>query len=96
MLGVVPLLVLVGDDKKSVRAFERTVDGRMLELFAKPDASPLRLVDAETGSLWDFTGKAVVGQLAGRQLSKITVLNDYWFNWKAYHPNTTIYTLGAR
>lgn len=95
-LGGVPLLILVGDDKKSVRAFERSLDGRTMELFAKPDASPLRLVDAETGSLWDFTGKAVAGPLTGRQLPKITVLNDYWFDWKAYHPNTTIYTLGAR
>lgn len=95
-LGGVPLLLLVGDDKKSVRAFERTLDNRKLELFAKPDASPLRLVDAETGSLWDFTGKAVAGPLAGRQLAKISVLSDYWFDWKAYHPNTTVYTLGLR
>ena len=95
-LGGVPLLILVGDDKKSVRAFERSLDKRKLELFAKPDASPLRLVDAETGSLWDFTGKAVAGPLTGRPLPRIPVLSDYWFDWKAYHPNTTIYTLGAR
>ena len=95
-LGSVPLLILIGDDQKSVRAFERSLDGRKLELFAKPDASPLRLVDVETGTSWDFTGKAVAGLLAGRQLQKIPILNDYWFDWKTYHPNTAIYTLGAR
>ena len=95
-LGGVPLLILIGDDQKSVRAFERSLDGRKLELFAKPDASPLQLVDVETGTSWDFTGKAVAGPLAGRQLQKIPILNDYWFDWKTYHPNTAIYTLGAR
>jgi hypothetical protein len=24
------------------------------------------------------------------------VLNDYWFDWKTYNPQTTIYQLGNR
>jgi hypothetical protein len=84
-LGSVPLLIVVGDDKKAVRAFDTRVDGRALEFFAKPDISPLRLVDKETGSEWDFAGKAISGPLAGQRLSKIAVLADYWFDWKAYH-----------
>jgi uncharacterized protein DUF3179 len=95
-VGGVPIFILVGEDKKSVRAYERLVDGRKLEFFAKPQPSPLVLVDAETGSEWDFTGKALSGALAGHQLEKVAVLNDYWFDWKAYHPNTTIYQLGTR
>jgi hypothetical protein len=90
-LGDVPIVIVVGDDKKSVRAFETTVDGRTLEFFARPDATPLRLVDKETGSEWDFTGKAISGPLAGHSLSKVTVLADYWFDWKAYHPGAAIY-----
>ncbi len=95
-LGGVPIFIVVGEDKKSVRAYERLIDGRKLEFFVKPQASPLLLVDAETGSEWDFTGKATSGSLAGHQLKKIPLLNDYWFDWKAYHPNTTIYQLGTR
>jgi len=95
-VGGTPIFIVVGDDKKSVRAYERLVDGRNLEFFVKPDASPLQLVDADTGSEWDFTGEAKEGPLAGRQLQKIAVLSDYWFDWKAYHPNTTVYKLGAR
>lgn len=95
-LGHTPILIVLGDDKKSVRAFDRTVDGRKLELLMKPNLSSLRLVDAETGSEWDFSGKAISGQLAGKQLTKIPVLNDYWFDWKTYHPTTTIYQLGNR
>ena len=48
-LGGVPILILVGDDKKSVRAFDARVDGRQLEFFAKTGVSPLRLVDDATG-----------------------------------------------
>jgi uncharacterized protein DUF3179 len=95
-LGHVPILIVLGDDQKSVRAFGRIVDDRKLEFFVKPHVSPLRLIDGETGSEWDFSGKAMSGPLAGRQLTKIPVLNDYWFDWKTYHPNTTIYRLGNR
>jgi hypothetical protein len=79
-----------------VRAYERLIDGRKLEFFARPRASELRLVDAETGSEWDSTGKAIGGALNGRQLRKVPVLNDYWFDWKTYNPAGTIYELGAR
>jgi hypothetical protein len=90
------IFVVIGDDKRSVRAYERSVDGRKLEFFLKPNSSSLTLVDAETGSEWDFTGKAIRGPLNGRQLKKVAVLNDYWFDWTTYHPNTKIYELGAR
>jgi hypothetical protein len=95
-VGGVPIFLVVGDDKRSVRAYERLVDGRKLEFFIKPNATTLALVDAETGSEWDFTGKAVAGPLSPRQLKKVAVLNDYWFDWKTYHPTTTIYELGGR
>ncbi len=95
-LGGVPLFLAVGDDKRSVRAFERTMDGRKLEFFVKPGSSQVVLVDAETGSEWDFTGQAIGGPFSGRQLKKVAVLNDYWFDWKAYHTNTIVYDLGGR
>ncbi len=95
-VGRVPILILLGDDKKSVRVFDRTIDGRRLELFVKPSVSPLRLVDAETGSEWDFSGTAVSGPMSGKQLKKIALLNDYWFDWKTYNPSTTLYQLGDR
>jgi hypothetical protein len=95
-LGRVPIMIVMADDHKSVRAFERTVDGRKLEFFMKPDVSPLRLIDAQTGSEWDFSGKAMIGPSTGKQLAKVAVLNDYWFDWKTYNPNTTLYRLGDR
>ena len=90
-LGGVPFVVVLGTDGKSVRAYERGVDGRKLELFAKKDSSTLVLVDTQTGSEWDFTGKAVKGELSGKQLKQVFVLYDYWFDWKNYHPKTDVY-----
>lgn len=87
-IDTTPIFVVLGDDNKSVRAFERTIDGRTLEFFVKEN----QFVDAETGSTWDFSGKAISGALAGKQLKKIAVLKDYWFDWKIYHPDTSVYT----
>ncbi len=95
-VGGVPIFVVLGEDKRSVRAYERLVDGRKLEFFLKPATSPIRLVDAETGTEWDFAGKGTAGALSGRQLKKILVLNDYWFDWQTYNPKTEIYKLGDR
>ena len=95
-VGGVPIFIVVGDDKRSVRAYERSVDGRKLEFFVKPNASSVMLVDAETGSEWDFTGTAISGQVHGKQLQKVAILNDYWFDWMTYHPGTTVYQLGNR
>jgi len=95
-VGGVPIFIVLGDDKRSVRAFERIADGRKLEFFVKPNAGSLTLVDAETGTDWDFTGQGRGGQLVGRRLKKVPVLNDYWFDWKTYNPATRIYELGAR
>jgi len=94
MVGSVPIVIVLGDDKRSVRAFERTVDGRRLEFFQKTENNTLQLIDAETGSTWNFEGKATTGPLSGRELKKVFVLEDYWFDWRIYHPDTTVYTRG--
>ena len=93
-VGGKDIVIILGEDRKSVRAFERELDGRTLELFVKPETK--EIVDAETASVWDFSGKSVSGALAGKQLKKIAVLKDYWFDWKTYHPETQLYTLGNR
>ena len=95
-VGGAPIVLVVGDDGRSVRAFRRTVDGRELQLFRKPGAKPLRLVDDATASEWSFAGDAVSGPLAGKRLEKVFVLLDYWFDWRTYNPKTAVYKLGAR
>lgn len=93
-LGGEPIAIVVGDDRKSFRVFRAVVDGRPVTLLRKPGVRPLRMVDAETGSEWDFTGTAVAGPQAGTRLEKLFALKEYWFDWKTYHPDTSVYTLG--
>lgn len=93
-VGGVPVLIVMGDDGKSVRAFEATVGGERAEFFARPGSKPLALTDAKTGSVWDFTGRAVEGPLAGQELKKVPLLKDYWFDWKTYNPRTQVYRIG--
>ena len=88
----VPIAVVVGDDRKSVRVFERTVDGLRLELAARTGVKPLAMVDLETGSEWDFAGVATSGPLAGRRLRRLIGSKQYWFDWKLQRPHTTVYT----
>lgn len=95
-VGEVPVALILGEDDRSVRAFERRVEGRELQLFQKPGSSPPVLVDAETGSAWSFAGEAVSGPLQGKKLPKVYVLKDYWFDWKAYNQGTTVYALQSR
>jgi uncharacterized protein DUF3179 len=97
MVGSTPIMLVLGQDQRSARAFERMVDGKRLEFFQKTTReADLQLVDAETGSTWNFEGKAIAGPLAGRQLKKVFVLEDYWFDWRIYHPGTAIYEIGPR
>ena len=93
-VGDAPVLVLLAEDGKSVRVFDRRLDGRALEFFQRPDSR--ELIDAETGSAWDFTGTATSGALAGKRLPRIQPVKDYWFDWKKYHPDTGVYLLGER
>jgi hypothetical protein len=95
-LGGTSIVILLGDDKRSVRAFERVVDGQKLEVFQKPGVTPFTLADAETGSEWNFMGTAVSGPFTGRRLKQVDVLEDYWFDWDAYHPDTAVYKLQSR
>jgi Protein of unknown function (DUF3179) len=95
-VGGTPLALVLGEDGKSVRAFNRRLEGKTLELFAKTDAQPVQIVDAETATTWDFAGGGISGGLIGKQLNRVAVLKDYWFDWKIYHPQTAVYTLGKR
>ena len=95
-LGGEPILLVVGDDGKSIRVFKGTVDGRALTFARRVGVQPLRLFDAETGSEWDFAGTAVQGSLTGRRLEKVRALKEYWFDWKTYNAETSVYEAGAR
>jgi hypothetical protein len=89
-LGGNPILVVVGPDGKSVRAFLSRIGDSDVELFRKSGAGEFALLDAEGGE-WNFKGCAVSGAVAGKCLSELPAIKDYWFDWRNYHADTTVY-----
>lgn len=90
-LSGTPLLIVVGPDGKSLRAFLRQAEGATVEFYQKSQAGGWALVDSATGSEWNFQGCAVSGTAAGHCLEPVPLLRDYWFDWRQYHPATTVY-----
>ena len=93
-LGGQAILILPFEGARSIRVFARAMEGRILEFFAGTGPEAGHLVDAETGTIWDETGRGISGPLAGRTLARHTGLVDYWFDWKTYHPDTDVYRVG--
>ncbi len=86
-----PLLIAVGPDGKSFRAFVSRVDGKDAEFFLQSGTKDWALLDTTTASQWNFQGCAISGPSAGKCLDRIPSLKDYWFDWRNYHADTTIY-----
>jgi Protein of unknown function (DUF3179) len=85
------VLVVAGPDGKSVRAFASRLDGSDIEFFRKSGTADFVLVDSVNGSEWNFRGCAVSGLASGKCLEALPAIKDYWFDWRNYHPETTVY-----
>ena len=46
----------------------------------------------ETGSVWNLSGRAQSGSLAGAQLPLLVHGSPFWFAWAAFHPQTRLVT----
>ena len=88
------LLIVVGPDHKSFRVFVSRIDGQDTEFFLKGEeasSGAWSLIDSATASEWNFQGCATSGPSQGKCLDHVPALKDYWFDWRNYHPDTTIY-----
>jgi hypothetical protein len=95
-VGGTSIVLLVGGDGRSIRAFEARLDSLPLEFIRPAEGEPGIVVDVGSGSRWSFRGEAISGPLAGRRLAPVYLLLDYWFDWATYHPATGVYLLGSR
>jgi hypothetical protein len=86
-----PVVVLVGPDGASIRAFEVGTDAEGSALRFAPGEGEAAMRDAQTGSAWNFQGCAVEGSLVGRCLKAIDAHKDYWFDWMNHHPASAVY-----
>jgi uncharacterized protein DUF3179 len=86
-VGPEPIILVVGPDNQSVRVFRTHTD-----FYRTQEAGTFFLMDAATGSKWNFQGCATEGKLAGTCLEPVYVIKDYWFDWRNYNPTTSVYT----
>jgi len=74
------------DDAGTSAAFDRRLDGRTLDFKRRGDA----VVDRQTGSTWDITGRAVAGPLKGSRLRAVRHDQQFWFALAAFLPDARI------
>jgi hypothetical protein len=100
-VGSKAVLVVLAFDHRSVRVFEQHIPSLMgtPQFYRVPSLAPGALMlDAQTGSQWNFQGCAVVGSLKGTCLKPVEAIKDYWFDWRNYNPGTSVFgvTRGKR
>lgn len=76
-----------GRDIGQSAAFDRRLGDRLLTF----EFTGHEHRDRETGSVWDFAGRAVDGPLKGDRLAPIAHGNHFWFAWAAFRPNTAVW-----
>jgi hypothetical protein len=93
LLGSESVLLAVGPDGQSVRAFSEEIPGLdMPPEFFRTSGGEFTMIDSTTGSGWNFQGCAISGKLKGTCLKPVEVIKDFWFDWRNYHPATTVYS----
>ena len=80
------LVVLVRSEGPTGWAYFSELDGQALTF----DLDAGTLVDLETRSQWDDTGRAVSGPLAGSQLAAVPTRTAFWFSMVAAMPGIAI------
>ncbi len=96
-LGEDAVILVVAPDGKSIRVFRARIHAGKAapeyyrSMAARKSADEPLYMDSATGSEWNFRGCAVKGTLTGTCLEPVSAVKDYWFDWRNYHPNTTIF-----
>lgn len=67
----------------------RLADGTVLT-FELPDGTPIAR-DRETGTSWDFSGRAVAGPLTGERLTPLPTRRAFWFAVSLGFPGIEVY-----
>ena len=90
-VGSEPVLLVVGPDAESVRVFRRRIPGasQTPDFYRLPDGV---FIDSANGSKWNFQGCTE----SGACLERLDVIKDYWFDWRHYHPDTTVFGIARR
>lgn len=88
-LASVPLVVVLESDTVSFHVWNRIAGKDTLSFV--PGDSLRTMVDKNTNSLWDWSGKCLAGRLKGVQLQTLQSYQEFWHSWRTFHPQTTRY-----
>ena len=86
-----PVLVLFDSKSQIASAFSRKVDESILEFWEVIEGDLVMIRDENSGSLWDFEGRAIADKLQGTKLERLRYHNAFWFAWADFHPDTLVY-----
>jgi hypothetical protein len=89
-------IALVSLEPFIVRVFDRSIQLEnsstgLTTLQLEYESSSNLLVDKETGTQWNFDGKAVEGSMKSKSLMRLPLDEGFWFSWVAFHPDTQVY-----
>jgi hypothetical protein len=83
-----PFVVFWDRSTWTAMAFRTTARGQSLAF----DVVDERIVDTETGSIWQVDGLATSGQLAGERLEPIAdAFVAFWFAWAEFYPDAELW-----
>lgn len=80
-------ILLLSMFEGNTRVFDRIVGNLTLTFEANSDD----ITDMQTGSIWDYNGTAISGELAGTTLLRLPIEPGFWFSWATFHPTTLVY-----
>jgi hypothetical protein len=91
-------IALVSLEPFMVRVFDKSIlqtessGSQVTTLQLEYESSSNLLVDKQTGTKWNFDGRAVEGRMDGKSLTRLPLAEGFWFSWVTFHPNTEVYT----
>ena len=77
--------------EKNIATTSAKLESAPAPAIGQTPAKTWLLLDTTTASEWNFQGCAVSGPSQGKCLDRVPALKDYWFDWRNYHPDTSIY-----
>lgn len=87
-VGLNPLVAWYDEKLAVVRVFNREVwEAKTPSLFVLQGK---KIIDVQTRSVWDATGKALEGNLQGAQMKEYFGIYAFWFVWAAFNPESIL------
>ena len=74
-------------DVGAAGVFNAHIDDQKLTFYVIDE----KIVDEQTGSIWDILGNAIEGPLAGKSLTPVVHGSHFWFAWAVFKPDTVVY-----